>query len=246
VGIIWTPVGLLLSVSGTRWLYTHWNTGYGDLPDELLIPILWASVGCAGWMAYTGQTIGPMDAASKVGRWVRLPLGRSRIVPLQLLRFGAYVIVIGMLLIGVAVEVRIARENHLTTSLEDNAEKTGVSDFMPSEVEAGIWLRSHTPPEAVVMARHWPTVHHFAERKLVWFPPLSDPNVLFQGIAKYGVNYVVVVNHPHPYYLPDDEVCFDPLLAAHPGDFRLVFEKLNLRIFRIEMNLHYSSPAPQL
>jgi len=84
------------------------------------------------------------------------------------------------------------------------------------------------------MARHWPTVRHYAERKLIWFAPISDAGVLLEGIVKHGVDYVVVVKHSEPYYLPDDDYCFDRLLAAHVRAFRLVLERGNLRIFKVE------------
>jgi len=48
------------------------------------------------------------------------------------------------------------------------------------------------------------------------------------------VNYVVVVKHGTPYYLPDDDYCFDRLLAIYQDRFRLVLERANLRIFKVE------------
>jgi hypothetical protein len=233
-GMVWFPVGLLLSISGAHWLYAHWGTGYGDWPDELLIPTWIISAGCALRMAYTGRALKPLEAASKAGQWLRRPVWGQQVSPLHLARYAGYLTVICLVSIGVVSEVGIARANLLSTGLGKNFETTGVSEFLEAEVDAGIWLRSHTAPDAVVMARHWPTVLHYAERKLVWFAPISNPDVLFKGIAQHGVDFVVVVHHANPYYLPDDDHCFDPLLAAHPGSFEIVLERPNLRIFRVE------------
>jgi hypothetical protein len=137
------------------------------------------------------------------------------------------------MLIGVGSDIRVARENLNTTELV-NAERTGVVEILASEVEAGLWLRSNTPPDSVVMARHWATVYHHSKRKSVWFPPISNPGILLEGIVKHSVDYVVVVKHGEPYYLPDDDYCFDRLLAAHEENFRLVLQRDNLRIFKVE------------
>ena len=139
----------------------------------------------------------------------------------------------GVVLIGIVIESRIARENLNTTDLV-NGEETGAREIKAPEVEAGVWLRSHTPPDSVVMARHWPTVFHYAKRKLVWFAPISDPGVLLDGIVKHGVDYVVVVKHDPPYYLPDDDYCFDRLLAVHAKSFSIVLQRGNLRIFKVD------------
>jgi hypothetical protein len=159
-------------------------------------------------------------------------MGTSRISPLQLARGAGYLIVVGLVMIGIAIEARMAREN-LRTAVSSDAERTSVGEVMAPEVEAGIWLRSNTPPESVVMARHLPTVCHYAERKLVWFAPISDPDILLKGIEKHRVDYVVAIKHVPPYYLPDDDYCCSRLLAAHAGNFRLVLQRDNLRIFKV-------------
>ena len=88
------------------------------------------------------------------------------------------------------------------------------------------------------MARHWITVHHHANRKVVWFPPISDPDVLFEGIRKHGVDYIVVVRHSSPYYLPDDDYCFERLLQRHSSSFRLALVKGGLRVFEVQRGPH--------
>lgn len=115
-----------------------------------------------------------------------------------------------------------------------HSEMTGIHEVLAPEVEAGVWLRSHTPADSVIMARHWATVHHYAERKMVWFAPISEPGALFEGIVRHGIDYIVVVKHRVPYYLPDDDYCFKKLLEVHPTTFRLILQGANLRIFLVE------------
>jgi len=69
---------------------------------------------------------------------------------------------------------------------------------------------------------------------LVWFAPISGPITLFEGIRRHAVDYIVVVRHAPPYYVPDDEYCFDRLLAIRPASFQLVFQGNNVRIFRVQ------------
>jgi len=244
VGIIWFPAALLLTISGAHWIYTHRASVKSVLPAALLIPIWLISAGCAFWMVYTGQSILSMEAFSRVRRWLKQPLGRWRVGPLCLIRYAEYPLVMGVVLIGIGIDIGIVRENLSITDI-GNAEKIGIGEILAPEVEAGVWLRSHTPADSVVMARHWPTVHHYAERKLVWFAPISDPGALLEGIVKHGVSYIVVVTHANPYYLPDDDYCFDRLLAAHERNFQLVLQKANLRIFRVVKNGDAETPGPQ-
>jgi len=58
-----------------------------------------------------------------------------------------------------------------------------------------------------------------------------------QGIQRHKVDYVIVIKHGSPYYLPDDDYCFDRLLASHGNAFRVVYQDGNLRIFQVERNL---------
>ena len=50
-------------------------------------------------------------------------------------------------------------------------------------------------------------------------------------------NYIVVIEHVHPYYLPDDDYCFGRLLAKDPADFRLILEEPNLPISKVDEKL---------
>jgi hypothetical protein len=233
VGIIWCPVALLVAILGAHSIYVHRARGDADFSEELMVPMWLISAGCAAWMAGVGQSIFSIEVFPKMGKWLKHPLDLWRVSPLHLLRYAGYMSVTVVLSIGITSDIRIAREN-LNTADAVNAQRTGVIEIQPPEVEAGLWLRSHAPPDSVVMARYGSTVRHFGGGRSVWFPPISDPGILLEGIVKHSVDYVVVVKHAEPYYLPDDDYCFDRLLAAHSKNFQLVLQRDNLRIFKVE------------
>ncbi|HEX6565296.1 MAG TPA: hypothetical protein VF020_13480, partial [Chthoniobacterales bacterium] len=107
----------------------------------------------------------------------------------------------------------------------------------PPDVDAGLWLRSHVEDDSIVMASDVPTVFHYSQKKLVWFPPISkNPQVLMDGIRRLKVGYVVEVYRAKPYYLPPDQACFGSLEAAYPDAFQLAFRGDKFNIFRVVIN----------
>jgi len=102
------------------------------------------------------------------------------------------------------------------------------------DVEAALWIRSHTDSGAVILARHVPIAHHVSQRKVVWFPPISDPIVLMQGIRRHRISHVVVADRaPNDYFLPPDPVSFARLQARYPAAFRLVFDDRRFAIYAV-------------
>jgi hypothetical protein len=102
-----------------------------------------------------------------------------------------------------------------------------------AEADAGAWIRSNTDAATVVMARQVPSVHHFSQRKVIWFPPSSNPNLLMKGIVEHKINLVVVVRESY-YYLPPDDVCFAALLATYPDSFHLIYKAQEFEIFEVD------------
>lgn len=127
---------------------------------------------------------------------------------------------------GVAQQVELGRRN-----LQFDPARTG---FLP-DIEAARWIRSTSPPSAVVMARQLPVVYyHSGYRKTVWFPPITDAQILMDGIRNYGVQYVLIVNgRADSYFLPPEEDCFARLLTAHPEKFRLVHDGEGSRVYEV-------------
>src|SRR5262245_31558372 len=131
---------------------------------------------------------------------------------------------------GVVREVRIGQQpaTDLTQELD---------------VVAGQWVRDHAPTAAVIMARQLDVVYHHGRRRVVWFPPLSDPGQLMEGISKYNVDFVVVTDRQQSYWVPSDKACFERLLNAYPGSFTLWHEQPGLQIFRVDRARRPSYPS---
>ena len=231
-GIVWFPLGLVLGISGCYWLYTHRTThGLGLLPDELLIPLWLISSVVAVWMAYRNQVPAALNPNSTEAKWLVQPLPPLGASPWRVAQYGLTALMLVLFTIGVSSDVSIAKENVETPDSQFMTD-TNVNP-MASEIRAGLWVRSHTPSDSVVMARHLPLVFHYAQRKMVWFAPISNPDVLMAGVDRHHVDYVIVINHKILYYLPDDDDCFDKLLAKHPEAFRMVRQEPDLRVFEV-------------
>jgi hypothetical protein len=143
---------------------------------------------------------------------------------LPLIQFGWALVLSAAVGAGIAGQLSIGREN-----LSFDATKyPGYPD-----IEAARWIRSQTAPDIVVMARLWLQVHHFAERKVVWFPPSSDPSLLMAGIRRNKVDLIIVTNRKDHYFLPPDQDCFEHLLTAYPTAFRVIGEGPQFKIFAV-------------
>ena len=231
-GILLAPLGLVLGISGCHWLYTHRLThGWGILPDELIAPAWLITSAWAVWMAYAGRPPAILVPGTGSARWWVTPSLFFGTSPRRVAAYGMGGVLLMLLGIGLSAEAKMARENVAAPDLLLTRDAS--INPMAFDIESALWVRAHTPTDSIVMARHVPLVHHYAERDLVWFAPISNPDVLMEGIVRHKVNYVVVVKHSSPYYLPDDDYCFDRLLAGHPHAFQLVFRDSNVRIFSV-------------
>ena len=243
VGTVGTLVALFATASAARQLYEHSRIGDHSPSIALIIP-MWLIVGVAAfWMAYSGRSIFEQNVISRA---VALVWVSPHVVPARRLRWVQYAggaIAVALILLGLVIDMRVARENLNTANLL-HVEETGPSEILPLDVSAGIWLRTHTDADVAVMARSWPTVHHHAQRKVVWFPPISNPMILLEGMLRHGVDYVVVVNRERSYWLPSEDDCFARLLADHSQYFHLVLQAPSLRIFRF--NDHETSSTRDL
>jgi len=249
VGAAWLPLGSLLGISGWHWIYAHWHEGLGRWTDELMASIWCVSAICAGWMAHTGRPVSFLGSNSGIAMWFRRPLGTSQVSPWRLTHYASCGVVVILFVIGAISlgDIKIDQRSILSVDVGPRgilaipqispAENTSFLNAVAPEVESALWTRSHTPINSIIMARLLPTVYHYAERRVVWFAPISDPDVLMQGILRHKVDYVIVIKHIDPYYLPDDDYCFDRLLAKHRDSFRIVFQDSNLRIFQVKRDL---------
>src|SRR5262245_10049974 len=190
-----------------------------------LAGVFWALLGMiSARMAWSGTS--DLRSVRVLGRWLlprRLVDSQVRIPPG--LRRAVGVLVVAMLVVvGVGQQVGLGLENVTF----DVSQQPSYPD-----IEAGRWIRAQTPPTAVVMARQRDVVYHYGQRRVIWFPPLSDAELLMKGIQNHGVDYVIVVVRNKSYWLPAEQDCFESLLRTRPTAFRLVREGRRFKVFQV-------------
>jgi hypothetical protein len=144
-------------------------------------------------------------------------------------RHAAVALYIVLFFLNAGTLTGIAREN---LAFDVARERT----YAP--ILAAKWIRSHTPRNTVVMARHMDVVYHYGERRVVWFPPISDPAVLYDGIRRHHVSLIVVEadRGVETYWRPGETECFERLLKAYPTTFRLVQRGRQEQIYAVALN----------
>jgi hypothetical protein len=100
-------------------------------------------------------------------------------------------------------------------------------------LKATEWIGAHEPSDRVIMASEPEFVFHYSHRRTVWFPPISDPKVLMDGIRRHHIGAILVVHQAQSYWLPPEDVCFQALLQAYPGTFRLAHRDLNTWVYEV-------------
>ncbi len=136
------------------------------------------------------------------------------------------ILVSGFVVVGLSMQIRLGIKNLAF----DMKEQPNYPD-----IEAAQWIKSHTNPEAVVMAKSAGIVHHYCGRKIVGLPPSRDPELLMSGINEHGVDWLIVVDAER-WLLPQDTDCFAPLAKAYPDAFHLVHEGPRNRVFEVCRN----------
>jgi hypothetical protein len=101
------------------------------------------------------------------------------------------------------------------------------------DIEAALWVRANGKPDDVVMARKLDLVCHYSQDHVVWFPPISRPETLMDGISKYHVLWLIVTSKEHDYFRPGEQECLASLLEKYPDNFRLAHAGSNYRIFSV-------------
>jgi hypothetical protein len=130
-----------------------------------------------------------------------------------------------LVLSGLALQLQLGIDNVRFDVTRDSA-------YPP--IEAAKWIRAQTSADAIVMARQLDVVYHYTDRKIVWFPPVSNPRLLMEGIRRHRVQYIIVpARIGDSYWEPQEEDCFEPLQAAFPKAFRLVHTGPNERTFEV-------------
>jgi hypothetical protein len=183
----------------------------------------------AAWIAWTNTLRAPASL-HLLQAWATRAVSIRGVVVTPLVLVGV-VALAAIATAGVVREVRIGQQNPSTDLTQE------------LDAVAGQWVRDHAPSTAVIMARQLDVVYHYSRRRVVWLPPLSDPQQLMEGISKYNVDFVVVTDRQQSYWVPSDTVCFERLRGAYPGSFALWHEQPGLQIFRVDPARRASHPS---
>jgi len=195
LGFSFAFAGVLLAASCSLWAIQT------KVSQATLSAGFWILLAVAGW---------GMLNSSWWSAWQRANIGRHFLTTARVMTLLLVTLLVGK---GVAAQVHIGRQN-LTLDLTQ-------SPFYP-EIEAAQWIASHEPPQVVIMSRKQDLAYHYSNHRVAWFPPLSNPQILMDGILKYNVRVVVVADRDTDYFKPSQEDCFQPLYHAHPEVFHLV------------------------
>lgn len=161
------------------------------------------------------------DAGAALSGWLARLRAAAETRPV---RVAALLALAGVVAAGAVLQMDIARRNV--------APEVTKSPYYP-DIEAARWIRSNLPPETVVMARKQDLVFHYSQHRVVWSPPLTNPQVLLEGIRKYHVAALVVVDR-EDYWQPDDATVFQSLERAAGPILRLLHSGPHYRVFAIE------------
>lgn len=177
-----------------------------------------AATGFWGLVAVSGLALFLMKQDS---RQMFARAARLAVVPLWVVASLAVALVVGS---GVKTIVAIGH-NRLHPDI--------TQESLYPEMEASTWIRENQPPGLVIMAREPEFVFHYAQHPTVWFPPISDPKVLMDGIQRHRIGLVVVAHHPQCYWLPSEEACFQVLQRAYPDAFHLIHRDPDDAVFQV-------------
>jgi hypothetical protein len=216
IASLFLPISLILAFCASR------HASNQGLQDKISV-VFWLVSGifCLGLLR--------KDAfASRFGlrKWQTLV---SRTFSLRGLRVGcgqflAVLTAAYLICDGVTMNISMARQNLVS----------GVNAFQNApEIQAARWIKLHTNPDVVVASRHTGLLYHYSRRKVVWFPPITDPRILMKGFRDHHIEYVVIVIRKFSYYRPSEADCFDLLDKEYPKNFHLVEKNGNLRIYEV-------------
>jgi hypothetical protein len=224
LGAVWLPASTALAISNLLWLrqVVATTAAHGSLQPRLSLAFWCLSAILALWMIWKSSSW--QRFLSVFLEWCLRPLGSLKLKPLHVAGAACGIFITFTVASGFAAGLQIGRQN---LDLHSAINRT------PPDAEAALWLRSHTPPDAILMSREVPTVSYISGRKVIWLPPSGNPRLLIEGIRKYKVDYIIVIKRENSYFLPPDDESMAALLATYPSTFRLVAQTPDVRIFQV-------------
>jgi hypothetical protein len=224
LALAWYPLGVILAVSSWFWMHGSWiasHMTHAGFQDESSFAVWVLSSILAVWVLWAESSWRSFSHAFQA--WLSRPFRFISVNPLHILQLVGVVAVTMLTLIGLSSQIVQARMN---------LDPSSPTNRMPADVVAAQWLRSHTPPGSTIMARHVPIIYHYSGRKLVWFPPSSDPQLLMAGIKAHKIDFIVSVNRENQYYLPSEGDCMAALVPVYPNAFDLIYDSNQFKVYR--------------
>lgn len=213
--------GLLIGLpAGAAAAFVAWPSG---AMQPRLGAIAWALVAAASLWLRRSSSSERLPGPPAQGRFAPTAFVPKWLPPSSLPRFGAIALVGTLVARGIDMQVEIGRKNLQFDETRYPA---------LGRVAAARWVAEHSPTTAVIMAQQQDVVHRYSNRKVVWLPPLSNPQQLLQGIRRLKVDYIVVTN-VWTYYVPSETESIDALLTSYPDAFRIAHDEPRFKIIEV-------------
>ena len=148
----------------------------------------------------------------------------------SLLRIGSYaslyIILFAVVGIGGYKITKIAMKN-MSTSVERSLQY--------GTMLAAAWINDNTKPNDVIMCEHFAIVHHLTKRKSCRFPLTTDSEKILNGIEKYGVDFLIILDKKrYEYYLPSVEDRFNDVRKKFSRAFCLAGKIKKGKIYKVD------------
>jgi hypothetical protein len=140
-------------------------------------------------------------------------------------RLAARAGVAALVLVGLVAQGSIGRQNL----------SPDTANFLNQpDVDAALWIVSHTANGDVVMAGQAAIVHRVTGRRVVGFPVTSDADAIMSRIREQGVKFLVVkIGEKNPYFLPVEEERLRAVARQFPGALRLAQRGAGYEVFGV-------------
>jgi hypothetical protein len=205
----------------------------GDHLQPIAAAFFWGILAVMGLLLFMSQSPRESRDEASLSSWQTRIANLEDSIPL---RFAGILVLAFLVGYGIHVQLIIGRYN-LRPDITQQASY--------GEIQAADWIRTHEPSGLVIMARDQDTFFHYTGRRVVWFPPISNPTVLMDGIRRHHVGVVVVMNPPSRYWLPTEDVCFQSLDRAYRSAFRLSHQDPNFQVYEVLPLPNRTSDASQ-
>ncbi len=154
-------------------------------------------------------------------QWLHQEAPWTKRLGLQLVHWATLAVALPAVVIGFLMQVQIGRANLSFDSMRFADDRSAQ------------YVELHTEKNAVIMAGHPDIVFYYCRRRVVWFPPITNAQVLMDGIRRYKVNYIIVIERYEEYWLPPEPVCFKALSDKYPEAFRLVYRDPHFSLYEV-------------